>query len=51
MKSKISKITLISIVALLLISAGSYFLISSYYRDSFMINTWINGVYCTGKEC
>lgn len=50
MKSKISKIILISIVALLLISAGSYFLISSYYRDSFMINTWINGVYCTGKS-
>lgn len=20
-----------------------------YYRDSFPVNTWINGVYCTGK--
>lgn len=26
-----------------------YFLLAFYYRGGFCLNTWINGVYCTGK--
>ncbi len=28
---------------------GGYFLLALYYRTGFAPNTWINGVYCTGK--
>ncbi len=38
-------ILLLILIALFL----SYFLIAYYYRDGFYVNTWINGVYCTGK--
>lgn len=27
-----------------------YFALARYYRDGFSVNTWINGVYCTGKD-
>ncbi len=33
----------------LLLTAASFFLLAFYYRDNFLVNTWINGVYCTGK--
>ncbi len=33
---------------LLLIFAG-YFAMGYYYRGGFVANTWINGIYCTGK--
>lgn len=49
MKSKIGKILLISIAAFLLSGIIIYLFISSYYQDYFVVNTWINGVYCTGK--
>lgn len=26
-----------------------YFLLAYYYKDGFCLNTWINGIYCTGK--
>jgi len=26
-----------------------YFFLAFYYKDGFCLNTWINGVYCTGK--
>ena len=26
-----------------------YFAVVCFYKDVFMINTWINGIYCTGK--
>lgn len=50
MNKKICKIIIISIAAILILFAGSYLLISSYYQDNFVMNTWINGVYCTGKS-
>lgn len=28
---------------------GGYLFLAVYYKDSFSLNTWINGVYCTGK--
>ena len=50
MKSKISKIILISIATILITFVTSFLLISSYYQDYFVVNTWVNGVYCTGKS-
>lgn len=36
------------IIGFFLLFAG-YFLLAFYYRTGFSPNTWINGVYCTGK--
>ena len=33
---------------LFLILAG-FLALGMYYRNNFPVNTWINGVYCTGK--
>lgn len=35
-------------ILLLMVFAG-YFFLAYYYQDGFRVNTWINGVYCTGK--
>lgn len=34
---------------MLLICIAGYFCIAHFYKDVFMVNTWINGIYCTGK--
>lgn len=49
MKRK-AKIGLLVILLLLLLLFAGYFLLAFYYRDGFCLNTWINGVYCTGKS-
>lgn len=49
MKSKVCKKVLFTVIALIIFCVGGYLLISGYYRNNFMINTWVNGVYCTGK--
>lgn len=36
------------LLCLLLVLTG-YFALAFYYREGFSLNTWINGVYCTGK--
>lgn len=36
------------LLCLLLVLTG-YFALACYYREGFSLNTWINGVYCTGK--
>lgn len=41
-------IVTICFFVVLSICAG-YFLLAYYYRDGFSLNTWLNGVYCTGK--
>lgn len=48
MKSKAKWILLVCLLFLLLLFTG-YVLLAFYYRDGFGLNTWINGVYCTGK--
>lgn len=35
---------------LLILLIGFYVSLSVYYKDGFSYNTWINGVYCTGKD-
>lgn len=50
MKRKITAI-LISVPALLIaLLILGYFLLAMYYKNGFSYNTWINGVYCTGKS-
>ena len=49
MKRKIRIVLLISLFLVLLLFLG-YFLLAYYYRQGFSLNTWINGVYCTGKS-
>lgn len=34
---------------MLLGGAAAYLAVAWYYRDGFSLNTWINGIYCTGK--
>lgn len=37
------------VVCSLLIAGAVFCLLTLYYRDRFPVNTWINGIYCTGK--
>ncbi len=48
MKKTLKSFLLFCLLFLLLLFIG-YFLLTFYYRESFSINTWINGIYCTGK--
>ncbi len=48
-KKKISLICLVFIVPLVIIW-GIYLLLSFYYKDTFILGTWINGQYCTGMS-
>ncbi len=46
----ISRVIIIVILTLLLLLLTGYLLLAFYYRDGFGLNTWINGIYCTGKS-
>lgn len=48
MKKKTKVVLLLCLFVLLPVLSG-YFLLAFYYREGFCLNTWINGVYCTGK--
>lgn len=48
MKKTTKSFLLICLIIIILVLAG-YFLLAFYYREGFCLNTWINGVYCTGK--
>ncbi len=48
MKKAIKILILIPLCGLLLLLAG-FLALTLYYRDHFPVNTWINGIYCTGK--
>jgi len=48
MKRKSKSFLLIGLLLLLCMAIG-YFFLAWYYREGFCLNTWINGVYCTGK--
>lgn len=36
-------------MAFLLLACAGYIAMGLYYRDGFAANTWINGIYCTGR--
>lgn len=46
---KITKSFLLIFILLVFTVVLGYFLLAFYYREGFCLNTWINGVYCTGK--
>ncbi len=37
------------LLAFLILLIACYFSLVCYYQNNFIMNTWINGVYCTGK--
>ena len=47
--NKTTKRLLFAVLILLLFLMTVYFVLALYYREGFSLNTWINGVYCTGK--
>lgn len=49
MKNRISRFLLCVLLLVFLCLLG-YFFLAMYYRQGFAVNTWINGVYCTGKS-
>lgn len=44
------KLVLLTILIGMLLTFLGYFLLAFYYRRGFSVNTWINGIYCTGKS-
>ena len=48
MKKTTKRLLLAVLLCLILLLTG-YFVLAFYYREGFSLNTWINGVYCTGK--
>lgn len=46
---KFFRVTILFLLMGLLLILGGFLGLGLYYRDNFPVNTWINGVYCTGK--
>jgi len=49
MLEKIGKFLTRVFLVLIFLCIVIYLLVAYFYREVFMVNTWINGVYCTGK--
>ena len=49
MKKLVRVLVLIPLCGLLVLLVG-FLALGMYYRNNFPVNTWINGVYCTGKS-
>lgn len=49
MWNKVWKYTGIAMCGMVVLTASVYIAIVQYYKSNFAVNTWINGVYCTGK--
>lgn len=43
------RICLLALLFLIFLGLGGVLALSWYYQDHFAVNTWINGIYCTGK--
>lgn len=46
---KLLRVILLFLLVGLMLILGSSLALGLYYRNNFPVNTWINGVYCTGK--
>lgn len=46
---KLLRFLLLFILSGLFLGLGGFLALALYYRNNFPVNTWINGVYCTGK--
>ena len=49
MKKKICMISMFAFGSIFLVCLLIYVGVAKYYEDKYIINTWFNGVYCTGK--
>lgn len=49
MWNKVWKCTGIVFGSIVILTASVYMAVVQYYKSNFAVNTWINGVYCTGK--
>lgn len=49
MFKKIWKYILLLFLSVCLVALLFYLGVVFYYKDGFLLNTWINGIYCTGK--
>ena len=47
---KLFRLLLIFLLSGLILALGGMLALTLYYRSNFPVNTWINGVYCTGKS-
>lgn len=47
---KIFRFFVIFMLMGILLALAGFLALALYYRDNFPVNTWINGVYCTGKS-
>ena len=50
MKNKLLRNIIIFGCILLVIFFGAILFLMNYYKQSFSVNTWINGIYCTGMN-
>ncbi len=50
MINKLSKMIQRTLLVAVILGLICYFAVVCFYKDVFMINTWINGIYCTGKS-
>lgn len=46
---KLGRILVLIFLCGMLVLLGGFLALGMYYRNNFPVNTWINGVYCTGK--
>ncbi len=46
---KLLRLSILIVLCGLLVILGGSLALALYYRNNFPVNTWINGVYCTGK--
>ena len=47
---KLFRFLLMFLLGGMLLGLGGLLGLTLYYRSNFPVNTWINGVYCTGKS-
>ena len=48
MKKYLRYLTVVAVISIVLCGCGIFALVK-YYTNRFPVNTWINGIYCTGK--
>ncbi len=45
---KMLRICLLTILCMIFVTLGGFLALTWYYGRTFVVNTWINGIYCTG---
>lgn len=46
---KLGRLLVLVLLCGMLVLLSGFLMLGMYYRNNFPVNTWINGVYCTGK--